>query len=653
MESTNSDFVELIAKLIGLLTAIITFIIAFKNREILFRITFEFFKKLPNIRGVTIFINLHEVYKEQTPAVGNIRDEIINFIKEQINELRTKNKYRKNNWNGFFGDIFFYYIGYTDTDTETEHVVTELIKLSIKLQLKYKNIGVFIRPGFDNKKFTFNKKNAFVGECFERAFNLAQMPISRHLLLHHDYFESDVLAKMIESINAQIKDDKIIYNKEPFKYFDIHKKGENLYNFYSSKGQFGTPDKPINAVYLEYRDTRKFISRLAEASKVTIVGLTHENTLKHISDALIIRKNNNQNFWDDLKIIFPSVEYLKRVFDHLTINERKRIYDNCRRDLSNFLLGSYYDNKNQWELLEYEKNLPFIGTKLISFSKDGEEQKKLRIAPILVGESIKKTHYIEIWEGMSAFTEVDGSFEILCNNSSIITEWNLYLDKGIDNHLIFNGLIERKNFQTIKNHYIPVVLVVLHENFQGRDQLVLQLRDKYNSRTDFDKFSNISGRLIDLDVFEALGIKPSEEYINKRATQNGKLDHLFKQETNFRLNDQFEDIKFWKTAAIRELEEEVNLKVTEDKLIPCGDLLEVPYDNDNNHLLFRVFSFNLDGTGGLSKIDIEKSRPNINLHYFDLTKINLEFHNNKFNRLLHSHYKSFFLPLFTKELKIK
>ncbi|MFZ4525789.1 MAG: hypothetical protein ACOYOE_09625 [Chlorobium sp.] len=414
-------------------------------------------------------------------------------------------------------------------------------------------------------------------------------------------------------------------------------------------------------MYLEYRNQEKFINRLSEASEVTIVGISHEQTCNIISKALAKREDK---LWDKLTIIFPSLEYVNRVCDHRDDVSRKDAYNNSKKELSTYLMGSFYNERNQWAILEYESNLPFTGTKLIFENENGNKDKQLRIAPILVGESSKNTHYIEIWEGMKAFNEVDSTFEIMRNNSRMLIEWNPYLYKNQNNDYIFRGLIPRKDFKSLHQIYVPIVLIILYEENFGTVNLVLQKRDKFNSRSKFDKYCNISGIVIDLDIFQSLGINPSSDYKSKRTilpnqSVESDLSRLFLTETGIEndisLSNLINNEQYWKTAAVRELEEELNLKVETNQLEPRGvGLLELPVGNPVEYYeLFKIFSIKLGAGGVMSKSDIEAIRPKVNLHLFNLSKLDSEFKNGNLAPLLNSRYNDVFIRIFANELKIR
>ncbi|MFZ4526530.1 MAG: hypothetical protein ACOYOE_13625 [Chlorobium sp.] len=169
-------------------------------------------KKSP-IRGVIILINFHEIFQKGNDE----RDKATKYIKEQINEFRSKNKYSINNWNGFCGDIFFHHTDNTDSAKETENIVAEYVQLSINLQKEYRNLGIYITSGFENKKFTYNKRNAYIGECFEKAINITQMPISKHILLDSKHISQ--IEKIINKINTD--DEKVKIKCQEIEFFDI------------------------------------------------------------------------------------------------------------------------------------------------------------------------------------------------------------------------------------------------------------------------------------------------------------------------------------------------------------------------------------------------------------------------------------------------
>jgi hypothetical protein len=117
-------------------------------------------------------------------------------------------------------------------------------------------------------------------------------------------------------------------------------------------------------------DVDTFIDRLADASRVTIVGITHYHLADYLEEALARKlQRNRAPFWVDIKVVFLHESMLHAVRDELgrefaherdALARRRKMAKQGSSAVQRFFLRS--DHHNAWQLLEYEAMLPFVGT---------------------------------------------------------------------------------------------------------------------------------------------------------------------------------------------------------------------------------------------------------------------------------------------------
>ncbi|MCB9284369.1 MAG: NUDIX hydrolase [Lewinellaceae bacterium] len=492
----------------------------------------------------------------------------------------------------------------------------------------------------------------------------------------HDIKSLYSSSKLSSNIDSKIK-------IEPFNYYDKSKSLHSLHNFYAvdSKLQIGKQYTPYHWTFLEKRDDpvisprQRFIKKLAEADKVCIIGITHEETTKFLEEAL---KERGNKFWDELQIVFPNIKIIEAIKDKRDIEIRKNRWEGAKRSLFLFLIEQTKDQGlNNWQCLEFDGNIPFIGNKLIG------KNSVIRIAPILPGEDAKDVFYIEIPKKTDAFNQLEKTFNRVCELSRPLTERLVYgALNPTGNNIVYKGLVERKNYKNFtqesadENFYFPVVLVMLHtQKFGGKRYSILQKRTELNATEDIGKYSNISGRLIDLDVLRSSSnanlvhqylesiskILPHSHEKNQDADIDEKksaFEDMLKQENIFEIS-----LAAWKQAAIREIREELGLFIDESRL----EFQEIapPLPKKGYSLFFTIFSLDLNPKELES---ISKLRPDASLKLLSLYEIEALWHQGKsndlkpreqdndksktnelrLNDLLHNNFEGIFKPIFEK-----
>jgi hypothetical protein len=442
---------------------------------------------------------------------------------------------------------------------------------------------------------------------------------------------------------------------EIFTFHDRHKRQHDLYNLYVMDSRYqvcmGNPSTPQHRVAIEYRDKREiypqqaFIQRLVEADEVSIIALTHEGTAMFLQKALALREEQGKGFWNQLQVVFPGQSVLKEIIDqHPTTQVRFDRWEDGKRSVFHFLLSKGSDCLSRWECLEYNGNLPFVGNWFI-----GAQNTSVRVMPVLPGADMRETYYMEVFKGTPAYKQLSDAFGAICSRTSWITEWNIYgrLERE---EFHYYGVVNRKRWGTRKQFCFPIVLIMLHAEVETGLRSILQKRTIYNGANDIGTFSNISGRMTALDVYVAKGLRPQIDFdYDYQDKRDDIATSQFNAQAGLKRGDPLPS-DVWEVAAVREIQEELGLEITRDRLKHhCTYYLE----REDGDLFFRIFSLKLRHDASVDELQIiEDARPHANLSNFNLSRLRQSHRECKFNRLLQKKFEEVFLPIF-QELGIE
>ena len=466
---------------------------------------------------------------------------------------------------------------------------------------------------------------------------------------------------------------------EQFTTHDQEKCRHDIHSFYidskdiSPDSQIGSADDPLYHVPIEYRVTsapspdHPFVKRLAAADEVSIIALTHEGTVKWLGEALKEREKENKGFWTDLQIIFPSMDVLKRLPEEPEVKnaktgavEKRTVEDRCakweegKKSVFTFLLGQGPACFDRWHCLEYEENLPFTGPWFVR-----DQESSLWVQSLLPGCDTKAIYRAELFKGMDAYEQVRSAFIFIAQKSKLVTEWNVYgRAENEASPFYYAGIVNRKRLSDRRKFHFPTVLVILHAyveeegDSKPRHRLLLQERTIYNADSDAGKFSNISGRVTDADVFRARGENP---VVFPDSMPDDEATKEFEKKVSLKPDEALPD-RTWQQAAIREIQEELGISVSPgpDRLDPVWKVM--PFDvrrEDKTHMLlyFNIFSLRLSRgrmlpgsvqVGEKDEIEaIRYARPEANLHPFGLSELRELKKEGKLNHLLNERFDDF------------
>ncbi len=410
-------------------------------------------------------------------------------------------------------------------------------------------------------------------------------------------------------------------------------------------------NKTKNARY-EFRDSinngeNKFLEALINANSVVIIGLTNENLAEKFLKPALVRR---RRFWESIKIISPSKRVIESLYDqHTSVDDRISNWTLGKKTLLNFF--SIYSANSNWEILEYDNDFPFLGNML-----ENDNESVVRMATLLPGLDMKDTFYnvydvkkSEVIEESAKLKEpffiVQNTINKIISKCSKIDEWIIKGRMEDDNSIfkftsIFNSI---KPTHESFSYTMPVVLVMLHTSVNDEVKVILQKRTDLNASSDLDKYSNISGKVEDLDIFAALQMIPSAQYDMLKYdndVDSSKLTGIIKEECNFENNM---PNKTFRQTAVREVGEEIGLTIKPDDLsFQTKSFLQ--RDNKSN-LFFKIFTLEIES----SDLEvINERRPYSNLNCYSYEEVIELKKTQSLNGLLQNKFDSVFRPIYDK-----
>lgn len=615
-----------------------------------------------------------------------VQEESIEWIIKEIENFATTTNIK---WIDLNEGEFLVFI--LQGDLSRKDTLAKVFLFGLQVQLKSIeekfNIGVTLHWEGDGNWRKIVRNSYLIGNAFSEAKRYMAFSGKDHFFLSGEAYKnlniigSETTKELIDQLQYGINDfntkwpffidindsfyvTDLKYMFVEFVYFDRHKQKNSLYNFFveSKIVPVGNSTPPNQRVAIEFRDKdrhnvpdQQFVSRLIEADEVSIIGLTHEGTPDFLETALRERAKFGKGFWNKLQIIFPAESSLAKIIEeNRTGEQRKNKWLGGRSNVYRFLLGHGQENINKWECLEYSGDLPFVGNKCLI---GGIES--IRVQFIIPPHDIREIFTIEVFRGTEAFDQISGTLEYITNSCSRVIEWTIYGDM-INSKFCFSGLFNRKNLNAVVKNYpgnicFPVVLVMLYSKTGGKYKSILQFRTIYNATSDPNTFSNISGRLIDQDVFSAKNIAVPDHYLRKFYSLAVRYDidaestisNEFLEVNNIGYDMILPELT-WKEAAIREVHEELGLEISKERLdYQSKYLLERP--ERGYSLFFKIFSLYIEQSANNNEIEtIRQSRPYSNLHPFNLSDLKQMHRERELNALLQRKFTEVFLPIFKK-----
>ena len=603
----------------------------------------------------------------------------IQFIKKEINNFRStfgQTQY----WFDFLGSDFLLFLE-NSTNEPQRQVLAKASAFGLKLQLdsceQSLELGVTLHWEDNATYHDFgDNRRHLVGSGIDEARLLMSFSDDGHFFISSKAYESlglkfrsidsfqDFLhITSVSSFNINWPHELLEqrYLCETITFHDQNKHPYELHNL-DITNFIGNPSIPDQRVSLEDRDKspiddphHRFTKHLIENDKITIIGITHEGTISFLKSA----GRSREQFWNNLEVIFPCESFLEKMIDQYSLDKnsaevRRQRWLSGKKAISKFIFSQKPEDRDHCQHLEFNGNLSFIG----NWFQGKKNNATIRFAPILHGADQRDTYYIEVQKGMPAYDKLAHAFEAISTRSREIVEWRIYGQlKG--SHFQYLGIVNWKNLQQIieTNHKtcFPVVIIIVYAPLAaGACRVFLQKREKYNAADRIGKFSNISGYVTDNDVYKAMNL---HEVIDNLTYKNSKekcdndiaSTQEFNNWTNLKRGDPF-NFDIYKETAIREVNEELGLKITTERLRDHG---AIKLKRDDKNLFFKIYSLELRLGDDELKL-IKRFRPHAALpepqKSFTIKKLCQYHEKEQFNDLLQQKF-DFFLSIF-RELGI-
>lgn len=255
-------------------------------------------------------------------------------------------------------------------------------------------------------------------------------------------------------------------------------------------------------------DVNTFIDRLADASRVTIVGITHYHLAEYLEKALALKLRRGRSpFWTDIKVVFLHESMLHAVRDELgreLAHERdalaKRLYmaKQGSSAVQRFFLRS--DHHNAWQLLQYEGMLPFVGT---YFEQSAGEQ-LVQIAMSRPGFATKDYLFLE-FSSLTAPIELNcyaDTFAEIVRGGTRSEEIILTGDPVRNGPFRLQKAVPRRSAFRAGSHHgtIPIIMLLLVRQTDDAPPIpLLQLRTTENRVRELETLANVSCYVLNQD----------------------------------------------------------------------------------------------------------------------------------------------------------
>lgn len=411
----------------------------------------------------------------------------------------------------------------------------------------------------------------------------------------------------------------------------------------SAIGTFGHLPLAPSDVRITYRDSGRapddrYVTELSEASSIAVAGLTNENLALAIDRAWALRQFRGAPPWSSVEIFFPSERALT---SHLGVEaeqfpERSQRWRAGIKTLTQ-ILASRGESLASNRLIAQHDLLPtIVGTE---FVKEGGSASH-RLALPLPGYDATEYPYVQSEPGSRFAEQAAALFKRLRRESVDLFEREVFgtvSRDGADVTLNLEGVYARRPNTSV---YRPVTLVILHAESQGQQQLLLQRRSPFNSADSLDRFSNLSTRLYESDLYvgAALEHHPSGREVSNEIANTRLFRELKLQRPTSIPREAFE------AAATRELLSGLGLTIDPDRLTwhDQGGPLVV----DELQLFFRICSLELFRDGADEVTLTKRLRPYADLEFRLVSELIEMRDSDQLNRYLAKELESVFMPMF-------
>jgi hypothetical protein len=302
-----------------------------------------------------------------------------------------------------------------------------------------------------------------------------------------------------------------------------------------------------------------FVESLAIATRVKVVGITHDCLVSYLSAALESKRTREKDahaFWSKVEVVFLCDNLLDWVDDELFFRtgigeadeerrksaaaRRRAIAVRAKHDLVRFLTAQ--GKPTHWQLFEYDYILPFLGA---LFRRDGEHD-SVQIATLFPGRPTAARHFIRFFGPSAALEYYAEAFEEIVRKSTPYHRTVLtgrIQDRPEDGFILEKveprSLVLQASSPTTNERWIAAALVLLWQELEGERWPLLQVRTSQNATREVGRLSNISGYVQPQDcqpavkhtrlggeVFEAAARRELGERLEIEETDYRSLQYL-------------------------------------------------------------------------------------------------------------------------------
>jgi hypothetical protein len=253
-------------------------------------------------------------------------------------------------------------------------------------------------------------------------------------------------------------------------------------------------------------DASHFMHMLAEATRATIVGVTNEQLLPMLQEALSRKRSNGraEAFWDSLRIVFLGKNILPGIND-----EREEVND-PEQSLSQRYQASFWAYKQigaylkrtsaaHWALYKCPY-IPAVTGTLFEFADHTKiAQLMIRRARRPAAENI----YVDLEDHKEMLSAV---FQDIVEHSAS----NYNVPVGVPTDTVFQCTGLRLHSTVLRDGsrargWLPMVLVVTTMQRAGQVEPILQIRSVENSARELNRLSHLGGHILQEDCGPASG----------------------------------------------------------------------------------------------------------------------------------------------------
>jgi Trypsin-like peptidase domain len=381
---------------------------------------------------------------------------------------------------------------------------------------------------------------------------------------------------------------------------------------------------------------RQFVSELAMADEVEIVGITNYRLADILDRAWAIRASQGFDPWQQLRIYFPADSLLPSLVRSAELNTRSHRRKAGAKTLQMLLNSRGHQMAVVAKVAEFPFAVPFLGT---AFRSDGQAYYNLALC--FPGEEATDRSFFRIDGGSRLGLRAAGMFARLRQFSRELFDREVWLIRSEPSSAPrLNGLYSTPPAN--RELRLASALVILHAETAAQQSLLIQERTEFNSRDSAGTLSNITARVVESDLCalgagSALAVSPREEPDEVVTTRVFSGLGLTSASPVPR--------QAFVMAAVRECLSGLGLSIDPDRLV-WHSARDLAIGKKRIH--FEIFNLELSRRP-VDEVDLIRTlRPYANLHFISLQEVRelAKISPARLNTLLACHLDDTFMPIY-------